>query len=133
MIDLLSAYIVHNPSDTTHNIAGSEIPFGRMIYNSSSEQQRELFLDAWPIDPKRMQAFSLLSHDWVPLVPAKPNTADDIKSVQWMILTLSCGEAHSPCVYYGKAADVCAKYMDNTPIEAEQKLWIAPSKCGTHW
>jgi hypothetical protein len=99
---------------------------GRRVLKRPDGSSFEQILDAWPVDPQSREAFSLSTHTWVPLVPARKESATDAGKIQWMVFAASCPEVNKACVYYGKPADVCGRYFDVVKHPGEAALWIAP-------
>ena len=102
---------------------------GRQVIKRPDGTKVQQFLDAWPVDVERAEAFSLATRSWVPLVPARPQPKPDARKLQWMVFVPSCPEVNKACVYYGKAEDVCDRYFAAIKPE-DETLWIAPKKCG---
>jgi hypothetical protein len=64
--------------------------------------------------------------------PAHKGRGADARTLQWMVFAANCPEVNTACVYYGKPADVCARYVDAVKRPAEAALWIAPKGCRRH-
>lgn len=106
-------------------------PIDLRIYRNSRGETREQILDAWPMDREGKRVFSLVTHEWVPLLPVKPSAAELPKTVQWMIFITTCTElAGAPCVYFGAPSEICGRYAEATPEAEDWALWIAPKECG---
>jgi hypothetical protein len=101
---------------------------GRHVIKRADGTKVQQFLDAWPIDPEKAEAFSLASRTWIPLVPARAKPPADVRKLQWMVFVPRCPELGKACVYFGKPEDVCRKYFATIKSE-DETLWIAPRKC----
>jgi hypothetical protein len=108
---------------------GPEAGVGRNLIKRADGTMIELLLDVWPIDPERAEAFSLVTHKWIPLVPARKESPGDPRKVHWMTFVERCPEVKGSCVYHGAPDDVCRRYRAALARTADEALWIAPRKC----
>ena len=75
---------------------GPDDEIGRHVIKRANGTKVQQFLDAWPINPERAEAFSLASRTWVPLVAARPPSKPDVRKLQWMVFVPSCPEVSEP-------------------------------------
>lgn len=101
---------------------------GRRVLRMSDGTRREQILDAWPVDVARARAFSLVTHQWLPLVPATDRTPRTPERLQWMAFVAACPEVDGPCVLHGAPRDVCRRYFATLAPE-DAAVWIAPKGC----
>lgn len=101
---------------------------GRHVTKRPDGSMVELILDVWPVDPAKGEAFSLVTHKWIPLVHAGAGAGDPGK-VQWTTFVERCPEVKGPCVYHGPPMEVCRRYRASIKSSADANLWIAPKKC----
>ncbi|HET6146170.1 MAG TPA: hypothetical protein VFH68_01455 [Polyangia bacterium] len=98
----------------------------RFFKQQNGEAVFELLLEAWVALPARAEIYRPEERRIYPLVPAKgAYDAALARKLQWMVFVPSCPPANRPCVYFGAAKDVCARYRGTK----YGSLWIRPKEC----